>query len=249
MTELGSQLEGRGLAWRPFRVVLAGRPNAGKSSLFNRLAGGPLALVSPEPGTTRDYLSARVVLGECEVELIDTAGREEASGREDAAIAGQAQAARREQLVQADLVLLCLDATAPVHAEEQELLERRDGVAVIPLWTKWDLLPEGAAVPADGVPTSAVRGEGLDALHHLLASRARTARATSLAPSLTRCRHHIEACLASLDRAIAQARPGGYPELLALELRLALDQRGEMVGAVYTEDLLDRVFSQFCIGK
>jgi tRNA modification GTPase len=111
--------------------------------------------------------------------------------------------------------------------------------------TKCDL-----AEPPPGVPaTSAVTGAGLDALRELLAERARGHARPPLAPSLSRCRHHVEACLAHLRQAHAVALFQEPPELLALELRGALDQLGEMVGAVYTEDLLDRIFSRFCIGK
>jgi tRNA modification GTPase len=97
--------------------------------------------------------------------------------------------------------------------------------------------------------TSALTRAGLHALRELLAERARSHSQPPLAPSLSRCRHHVEACLAHLRQAHAVALFEEPPELLALELRGALDQLGEMVGAVYTEDLLDRIFSRFCIGK
>jgi tRNA modification GTPase len=90
---------------------------------------------------------------------------------------------------------------------------------------------------------------GLDGLKRLLAERARSRAQPALAPSLSRCRHHVETCLEHLRRAHAIVLYNDPPELLALELRGALDQLGEMVGAVYTDDLLDRIFSRFCIGK
>src|SRR5262249_35573292 len=110
LTVLGRQLEQRSVAGRPFRAVLAGRPNAGKSSLFNALAGGS-ALVSPEPGTTRDYLTRTLDLDGLKVELVDTAGWQEAADP----IAEQAQALGRGQAGEADLVLLCLEAGRPVE--------------------------------------------------------------------------------------------------------------------------------------
>jgi tRNA modification GTPase len=239
VTLLGKQLEQRSLSGETFRAVLVGRPNAGKSSLFNALAGAA-ALVSPEPGTTRDYLVCRLNLGGVPVELVDTAGWQEAAD----AIGEQAQALGRDQAGRADLVLLCLEAGRPPDAGEAALL-RAPGPPVLAVATKCDL-----AEPPPGVPaTSAVTGAGLEALCELLAERARSHARPPLAPSLSRCRHHVEACLAHLRQAHSIALFQEPPELLALELRGALDQLGEMVGAVYTEDLLDRIFSRFCIGK
>lgn len=100
-----------------------------------------------------------------------------------------------------------------------------------------------------GLATSAVTGVGLEKLRALLAARARAHARPALAPSLSRCRHHVAACLDHLRRAHSAALFSDPPEVLALELRGALDQLGEMVGAIYTDDLLDRIFSRFCIGK
>jgi tRNA modification GTPase len=239
VTLLGRQLEGRGLAGRPFRAVLAGRPNAGKSSLFNVLTGGA-ALVSPTPGTTRDYLVGRLDLDGVVVELVDTAGvRSALDGIEE-----QAQALGREQAERADLVLLCLPADAKRNAEEDALLRQLSPPA-LGVATRCDL----AAAPAGLLPTSAVTRRGLGALRTAIAERARARKEPALAPSLSRCRHHVEACLACLRRAHAIVLEDDPPELLALELRGALEQLGEMAGAVYSDDLLDRIFSRFCIGK
>jgi tRNA modification GTPase len=239
LTLLGKQLEQRTLGGRPFRAVLAGRPNAGKSSLFNALTGGS-ALVSPEPGTTRDYLMRRLDLDGMPVELIDTAGRRPAAGD----IEEQAQALGRDQVRAADLVLLCVEAGRQPDAEERESLHCPEPPAV-GVATKCDL-----ARPSFGeVATSAVTGAGLDALRALLAGRAKALARPALAPSLSRCRHHVAACLERLRGAHQMVLFGEGPELVALELRGALDELGEMTGAVYTDDLLDRIFSRFCIGK
>jgi len=106
-----------------------------------------------------------------------------------------------------------------------------------------------AAAPADRLATSAVTGQGLAELRGLLAERANAKREPPLAPSLSRCRHHVDACLDHLRKAHNVVLFDDPPEVLALELRSALEELGMIVGAVYTDDLLDRIFSRFCIGK
>lgn len=239
VTLLGKQLEQRGLTERVFRVVLTGRPNAGKSSLFNALAGAD-ALVSPQPGTTRDYLVKRLHLGETHIELIDTPGWQLEFG----VIESQAQMLAREQAEQADLLLLCLEPGHPLAPEEEAML-RRPQPPVVAIATKCDLGTSHSDIPA----TSAVTGSGIESLRSLLAERARRHKQPSLAPSLSRCRHHITSCLEQLRRAHGIVLFEEPPELLALEVRGALEQLGEMVGTIYTDDLLDRIFSRFCIGK
>jgi tRNA modification GTPase len=240
VTLLGRQIAQRSLADRPFRVVLAGRPNAGKSSLFNALTGQSAALVSPQPGTTRDYLVQRLTLGSVAVELVDTAGWRVSQDT----IESQADALGRDQAGRADLVLLCVAAGAEPTAEEADLL-RQERPPVLGVATKCDLGAAGTGLLA----TSAVSGFGLGLLRSTLAERVAVRSEPPLAPSLSRCRHHVAECLAGLRRAHALVLEQMPPELLALELRSALDQLGQMVGAVYTEDLLDRIFSRFCIGK
>jgi len=239
VTLLSKQLTQRSIADRVFRVVLTGRPNAGKSSLFNALAGAD-ALVSPQPGTTRDYLMHRLDVGGLHVELIDTPGWQAETG----AIETQAQTLAREQAEQADLLLLCVEAGQAMAAEEEAMC-RRPHPPVVLVATKCDqMFP-----PAEMLATSAVTGAGIESLRALLAERARRHKQPGLAPSLSRCRHHVESCLEQLRRAHGIVLFEEPPELLALELRGALEQLGEMVGTVYTDDLLDRIFSRFCIGK
>jgi tRNA modification GTPase len=239
VTLVGKQVDQRGLAERPYRIVLAGRPNAGKSSLFNAVTGGK-ALVSAEAGTTRDYLVQRVELGGVPVELVDTAGLRVAAGR----IEAQAQQLGWAETEEANLVLLCVPGEETPTAAEEDLLGRGQP-AVLLIATKADR----QRVPADRLGTSAVTGLGLETLRRTLEQRARSWARPALAPSLGRCRHHVSACLEHLRRAHAVVLNGEPAEVLAVELHGALEQLGEMVGAVYTDDLLDRIFSRFCIGK
>jgi tRNA modification GTPase len=240
VTLVQKQLAQRTVAGRCFRAVLAGRPNAGKSSLFNALTGAA-ALVSPEPGTTRDYLVRKLNLDGVAIELVDTAGRRRAGS----AIEEQAQAFGSEQADRADLVLLCVEAGRPATAEEAAQLARATGAAVVGVATKCDLAP----APSGWLATSAWAGSGLEELRRLLAEKAQAHQPPALAPSVSRCRHHVDACLENLRRAHAVVLYEDPVEILALELRGALDELGALVGAVYTDDLLDRVFSRFCIGK
>ena len=239
VTLLGKQLDQRGVAERVFRAVLTGRPNAGKSSLFNALAGAT-ALVSPQPGTTRDYLVQRLDVDGVRIELIDTPGWQTVTGT----IETQAQTLAREQTEQADLVLLCLEAGQVLLPEEESMIQRAHP-PVLAVSTKSDQ----ATPHADLLATSAHTGVGIESLRTLLAERARQQKQSALAPSLSRCRHHVESCLEQLRRAHSIVLFGDPPELLALELREVLEQLGAMVGTVYTDDLLDRIFSRFCIGK
>lgn len=240
LMNLKRQLDSRAVSDRPFRVALVGEPNAGKSSLFNALAGTSAAIVSPVAGTTRDYLTRTVTLKGRNIELIDTAGWQDAG----TVIEKQAQKLGRDQARHADLVLWCVEATvwSETVTPPTGLTTNRPPTPVV---TKADLAPVTGAV----LTTSAKTAHGLAELKAHMEEQAREARTPSLAPSLSRCKHHVEKALTHLRAAHHIVLFKEPAELLALELRLALDQLGEMVGAVYTDDLLDRIFSRFCIGK
>jgi tRNA modification GTPase len=248
ITHLQGQLDRRALSDRPFRVVLAGRPNAGKSSLFNALTGAPAALVSAEAGTTRDYLVRRMRIDDVVVELVDTAGcptalAESTPSRDT--IDEQAQTLGRKQAEHADLVVWCMEGGRPETEDDRSQLATKGIPEVLVIATKCDL---GEPI-MDILATSSLSGRGLDSVRLVMAQRARAALRPGLAPSLSRCRHHLEALREHLDHAHGAVIHDKPAELLALELRGALDELGEMVGAVYTDDLLDRIFSRFCIGK
>jgi tRNA modification GTPase len=223
------------------RVVLVGPPNAGKSSLFNALTRDGRAMIANEPGTTRDYLTARLELGGIACELIDTAGIDaESSTPLEAAAQRQTSAARQ----QADVEIHCA-ATETISSTASNVTR------CIRVRTKCDLARHHAQEPG-AIATSTLTGTGLDelrqeiatALSSLNADPASGVRATAL-----RCRGSLDEASQALERAkqIAAAQRG--EELVAAELRVALHALGEVVGAIYTDDLLDRVFSRFCIGK
>jgi tRNA modification GTPase len=232
------------------RVVLAGPPNAGKSTLVNALAGRRVALVSDQAGTTRDYVSVEWIADGMAVELVDTAGWESSRGE---TIAGQAQSFRMEQWSRADLILVCTPADGPVQDDSWS------GSAACPILkvlTKSDLLPMANASLSDPTPTrlpvSATGGTGLAALRQAILACLATSALDGealVATTAARCREGLLAARKGLDRAIALVGRETDQELLAIEIREALDGLGRLVGAVYTDDLLDRIFSRFCIGK
>jgi tRNA modification GTPase len=244
LTNLRRQLEDRSVSGRPVRVAIVGRPNAGKSSLFNALSDGPPALVGPTVGTTRDYLTKTITIGGVCVELTDTAGWSEAADT----IAEQAQRLGREQAGRADVLLWCV----PV-GEEPGDAPSADAILVR---TKADTRPETRDMrenrslqsPVSSL-VSCITPGGTRELRDLVAERVRSLARPPLAPSQSRCRHHVEAAIQALRRAHEHALSEDPPELLALALREGLDQIGEMVGAVFSDDLLDRIFSRFCVGK
>lgn len=227
------------------RVVLAGPPNAGKSTLFNALAGIETALVSAEAGTTRDYLAVEIDVAGTIVELVDTAGRMSAAG----GIEHQAQTLGQEQIMRADLVVWCraADQSADVTAA---IGESFNGKQVFEILTKGDLVEQSHL--AAGLVVSAQTGDGLAELAAAIA--ARLARVESgetrlLGTTAARSFDSLNQAQEALDRALAIARDEADQELLAIEVRETLDELGKIAGAVYTDDILDRIFSKFCIGK
>jgi tRNA modification GTPase len=245
------------------RVVLAGLPNAGKSTLFNALVGDSQAIVSRETGTTRDWLSTPVRADGLEFDLIDTAGWEEALGSSTESAAGISNAAqnqRDEQTLDADLVLWCTAADLkqtelPVDFQKRELLVEQK-LPVQPVFTKSDrqsnhAIPDSPQWPKP-VSVSAVIGDGMEQLLATISEKLREQRRGSrqlVGSTAARSRESLRQSSEALVRAIESAQQGVGDELTAIEIRLALDHLGEIVGAVYTDDILDRVFSRFCIGK
>jgi len=227
-----------------FVIALIGAPNAGKSSLLNRLARRDAAIVTDIPGTTRDVVEVRLVLGGFPVILADTAGLREAVDQVEAEGVRRALARAED----ADLRLALVDVSRETLAEA--LTERlRPGDAVI--WNKADLAAP-AGTPPDAIEAfavSALTGEGLEPLEAWLASVVTERLSARETPALSRARHRagVERALDHLQN--AQRRLGDAPELAAAEVHLALRALEGLTGRIDVEDVLDRVFSQFCIGK
>jgi tRNA modification GTPase len=224
------------------RVVLAGPPNAGKSRLFNALLQGDHALVSPRAGTTRDYLTGLCDCDGLTVELIDTAGLETPADAD--AVGAQAQKHRADATDRADLVLWCasadLDAPVPAPSTDPDRL--------LSIWTKSDL---GAAPPDGWLATSAAAGEGIADLRAAIARAilSQTRESDLATTTSVRCRDGLTQSAAALRDASATITEGGGDELVALDLRLCLDELGKVTGAIVADDVLDRIFRRFCIGK
>jgi len=238
-------------------VVIAGRPNVGKSSLLNRILGEKRAIVTPIPGTTRDFIEETVNISGIPVRLTDTAGirpPENVIEKEGIDLVW-------ERLATADAVLVLLDGSMELTPEDQGLLVQMQAKPMIPVINKSDLpqrldeallrglLPEGTP-PA--VRISAKYGDGIDrltaAIHEMILATPGEETPEAMIADL---RHKIalERAAECLIRAREGLRDGLPSELAALEVREALDSLGEITGRTTSEEVLDRIFANFCIGK
>lgn len=235
------------------RIVLAGLPNAGKSTLFNRLIGEQKAIVSPIAGTTRDYLTATLRLDSLEVELIDTAGCEDAADL----IMERAQELRAQQVSASDLVVWCSAADLSDEEKAEEARLRQLAVlrcpAVLAVTTRCDLTSiAGATDGGSSLRISAANGDGIEALRTELRQQltgSRSARSELLGTTAVRCRDSLQRTIQSLERARSATIEHCGDELIAIEIRQALQELSTILGEVYTDDILDHIFSNFCIGK
>lgn len=227
-----------------FRVAILGPPNAGKSSLMNRLARREAAIVSPIAGTTRDVVEVRLVLAGFPVWVADTAGLREASDAIEAEGVRRALARAEE----ADLRIWVSDAA---DVSRETLAAHRPGD--IEVLNKADLV-ETAPARAGGEDVFVVSvrtGAGFDALERRLVQVVRERLEGDEAPLVTRARHRelVEEALLAVKRALKGAKSGFGAELVSEDLRLAARALGRITGTIDVEDLLERIFSQFCVGK
>jgi tRNA modification GTPase len=222
-------------------VVIAGPPNAGKSTLMNALARRDVAIVSTEAGTTRDVIEVRLDVGGHLVRLVDTAGLREAEGT----IEREGIRRTRERLAKADVVLWTMDATDPI-APGPELT---DDPRVIPIVNKSDLLSSQVSdTRPKGVLISAATGEGVDRLLERLGGML-SGSPVNGGTFISRERHRLGLMDAAAALRDALAAADETPELLAEDLRRAAYALGRVTGRVDVEDILDRIFGSFCIGK
>lgn len=224
-------------------VVLVGRPNVGKSSLLNRLAGEEVAIVTPVAGTTRDYVRATIAVEGVPIHLIDTAGLREASDEvERIGVERTWDAIRR-----AGAALFITEALAGSRQQEGELIARMPpGMPVLHIENKVDLAPQGAGQPGT-LPVSAKTGQGIPALRQWLLE---TAGWKPHGEGLFMARgRHLEALAEARTHLLEAGENTQAFELMAESLRLAQSSLGRITGAVTADDLLGEIFGRFCVGK
>jgi len=234
-----------------FTLAIVGRPNVGKSSLFNRLVERDRAIVTATPGTTRDLVTERISLDGIPLELVDTAGLREAV--EEVEQLGIVRS--REALADAAIVLVVLDATMPLNDEERTLVTAVQERAALIAINKSDLQGDWLDSPLEinGVPavhTSALTGEGIQSLREKIVSIA-TGGTAPEPGMLTSLRHH-QAVTTTLDAigAAAEANSTGIPhEMILIDLYRALWALDSLTGQTTPDDILNVIFSTFCIGK
>ncbi len=242
---------------RGLTCPIVGRPNAGKSSLLNALAGYDRSIVTDVPGTTRDTVEAEAELGGLPFRLIDTAGVRDSDDPVERLGVERSRAAMEG----ADLIFVVWDASAPVTAEDRELLEGALAMApAVLVWSKCDLpaaRPEPGALPEGvrAVALSARTGAGLEELERAAAELARAlfpaAREERYGELLANRRQEEAARRAreSVGRARAALLDGVTPDALLTDVEQALAALGELTGRSVSEDVTDRIFQRFCVGK
>lgn len=235
-------------------TVILGEPNAGKSSLLNRLVGSDRAIVSPQPGTTRDFIEERINVGPHGLRLVDTAGLN--PGANGLEMLGVEKALERAE--SADIYILVLDATRPTPPLSERILKRITILNTLVALNKADLLKDWdrpSAIPPPGFQTaliSALSGRGMEPFLEKLAGLADGLQQTFGAERIAinvRHAHFLSEARSCLEAALAKVAEDSPAELLASDLRGALSAFGEISGKVDNERMLDQLFASFCIGK
>lgn len=254
------QLKNRQLSHDRIKVVFAGRPNAGKSSLFNALAQNTEttpAIVSDVAGTTRDYLTLDLSLDGTEIQLIDTAGVDQVTGEQELNVDLQEtldQKMTRQsefRFRDSDIILLCLESGSDIADVDHQVMNL-GGDRVITVSTKCDdAVSDSNSEASESIPTSALKGTGLSELREAIRLKAHQQNQSDqhVLGTLSRTSESLDGALQLLRTAIASSESELGEEVVAADLRSALNCLGRVVGVVYTDDILDVVFSRFCIGK
>jgi tRNA modification GTPase len=232
-------------------LAIVGRPNVGKSSLFNRLVERERAIVTATPGTTRDLVTETVAIAGIPVRLVDTAGIR--AGAEEIESIGIRKS--YEALAEADLVLAVVDASQPVTTEDRLLLEKLETRSAIVVENKADLAGSAQApIVSNGfvsLRTSAITGEGVDELRQSILKQMGVSGSQRESGMLTNVRHQglVRDSLKALEAASASVRSRVPHEMILLDLYNALRALDQMTGETTTDDILNIIFSSFCIGK
>jgi tRNA modification GTPase len=248
-TLLASAARGR-LVRDGLQVAITGRPNAGKSSLFNSLAGAGRAIVTEIPGTTRDLLTETIDVDGIPMTFVDTAGIR--AGAVDAVeIEGIARAVAVRDV--AHVILVVLDRSRPLDDDDRSLLNATKDRPRVVVTNKVDMAPAWSAAAAgvvDTLPVSAKTGEGLDRLRIALANAA-SGEPTRDVPAITNIRHAelLRSARGALDRAAAAAAASAPEEFVVSDLNEARGRLEEITGARTSDDVLHAIFERFCIGK
>jgi tRNA modification GTPase len=236
---------------RGIRAAIVGRPNAGKSSLLNQLLGHNRAIVSPIPGTTRDTIEETANIRGLPVIFIDTAGLRE--GRDEIEVEGIRRS--RETLEKAELILHVLDASEPLTSDDENFFIEFAGKKRILIRNKTDLpnkLNFSEKIPVQVVDVSCLSGQGIEALKDAIKNLVWAGKIeTGMLQVMINSRHQeaLGRARAATLHTLDALRADMTLELVALDLHIAANAVGEIVGKTTTEDLLDSIFSQFCIGK
>ncbi len=238
-----------------FTLAIVGRPNAGKSSLFNRLLARDRAIVTAQPGTTRDPIAESLALDGIPVRLVDTAGLRAAPLGPEGEAERQGIARTAAEMADADLILHVLDATtlppAGLTPEDVETLGRIEARPHLLVLNKADLLPTVYTPTLNVLLTSAQTGQGIEALRTAIVqtlTQAAPSAETALVTNL-RQQQSIQAAVQALQQALQAAGTQLPHELLLLDLYTALEALDQLTGATTPNDILNLIFSTFCIGK
>jgi tRNA modification GTPase len=236
-------------------IIITGKPNVGKSSLLNRLLGEKRAIITPVPGTTRDFIEEALLIKGIPVKLIDTAGIREVKDQ----IEAEGIKLVWEKVASADVVIILLDGSTCITQEDMEVIEKNKGKEIILAINKSDLPPQiqgndlEKIIPgADPLLISAKYGDGISQLKQQIYDLAvGNKRTTESDVVLSNLRHKVafEKARDLLTAACNNIRQGVSPELTAFDIKESLEHLGDIIGETTNEDVLDRIFSTFCIGK